>query len=114
MIQFLDESLGCLARALESRKEELQDCNGELSDLSESLDNYMDAWYSDNISSIRFANGSSRHARRTAYIVHCPNLHPIPDDILKGLIEDSAGKTGLTVCIHFLQLDFSTAFVVKP
>jgi hypothetical protein len=103
IFQFLDESLKCLAMALKSRKEELRNCNGELSDLSDSLDNYMDAWYSD-ISSIRLANGGSRHARRTAYIVPCPELHPIPYDILRGLIESSAGKVGLKVCIRLLQL----------
>jgi hypothetical protein len=102
MFQFLDESLKCLAMALESRKEELRNCNGELSDLSDSLDNYMDAWYSDT-SSIRLTNGGSRHARRTAYIVPCPEVHPIPYDILRGLIESSAGKVGLKVCICLLR-----------
>jgi hypothetical protein len=102
MSQFLNESLLFLARTLESRKEELRDCNGEMSDLSDSLDKYMDAWYSD-MSSISLTNGDSRHARRTAYIVPCPNLHPIPYDILKGLIEHSDGKVGLEVCIHLLQ-----------
>jgi hypothetical protein len=111
MRQFLDESLARLAKALEYRKEELRDCNRELSDISDSLDDYMDAWYSDT-SSIRSTNGSSRHTRRTAYIVPCPKLHPIPYDILKGLIEHSAGKVGLTVCIRLLQLHFSAAHLV--
>src|SRR5947207_8278299 len=96
MSQFFDESLPFLATTLESRKEELRDCNGEMSDLSDSLDNYMDAWYSD-MSSIGPTNSDSRNARRTAYIVPCPNLHPIPYDILKGLIEHSDGRVGLEV-----------------
>lgn len=99
MSQFLDEWLPFLATTLESRKEELRDCNGEMSDLSDSLDDYMDAWYSE-MSSISLTNNDSLHARRTAYIVPCPNLHPIPYDILKGLIEHSDGKVGLEVCIH--------------
>ena len=103
MSQFLDESLPFLATTLESRQEELRDCNGEMGDLSDSLDNYMDAWYAD-VSSISLTNGDSRNARRTAYIVPCPNLHPIPYDILKGLIEHSDGKVGLEVCIHLLPL----------
>jgi hypothetical protein len=116
MSQFLDESLPFLAITLESRKEELRDCNGEMSDLSDSLDDYMDAWYSE-MSSISLANSDSRHTRRTAYIVPCPNLHPIPYDILKGLIEHSDGKVGLEVCTHLLQLDFLqliSSFLVKP
>lgn len=98
MSPLLDESLVSLAAVLESRKEELRDCNGELRDLSESLDDYMDGWYSDT-SSIRLADGGSRRARRQAYIVPCEKLHPIPYDILNGLIEHSAGKVGLKVRI---------------
>src|SRR6266487_850128 len=108
MGQFLDESLASLAIALESRKEELRDCNGELSDLSDTLDHYMDTWYSE-ISSIPFGNRGSGHARRTAYIVPCPELHPIPYHILKGLIEHSAGKVGLEglLCLPQPQFFFS-------
>jgi len=97
--QFLDDALARLAKTLEYRKEDLRDCNGDLSDISESLDNYMDAWFSD-IPSVKFTNGSSHSVRGTAYIVHCPKLHPISYDVLKGLIEHSTGKVGLTVCIH--------------
>ena len=106
MSEFLDESLVRLAEKLENRKEELRDCNGELSDLSNELDKYLDAWYLD-ISSLTFANGSSRHSWRTPYIVPCPSLHPIPYDTLKGLIEHSAGKVGLMVRIRLFQLHFT-------
>lgn len=111
IIQLLEESLVRLTKILEYRKEELRDCNRELSDISDSLDDCMNAWYSD-ISSIKFTSDDSRHARSTAFIVPCPNLHPIPYDILRGLIEHSPGKVGLTVCIRIPQLHFSTAHLI--
>ncbi|KAH0565199.1 hypothetical protein GP486_001415, partial [Trichoglossum hirsutum] len=90
----LDESLVSLAAALSSRKEELRDCNGELRDLSKSLDDYIDDWYSD-ASSIGPPDHDSRSARREAYIIPCEKLHPIPYDTLNGLIKDSERKVGL-------------------
>jgi hypothetical protein len=96
----LDESLVSLAAALDLRKEELRDCNGELRDLSESLDGYMNDWYL-GTSSIAPPDRASRYARRESYIVPCKELHPIPYDILNGLIKDSAGKVGLEVHIRF-------------
>ena len=56
----------------------------------------MDDWFSE-VTPVKLTNGISHPIRRTAYIVHCPSLHPIPYDVLKSLIEDSAGKVGLTV-----------------
>ena len=89
---------------LESRKEDLQDCNGEMSDLADKLDHHMDAWYSE-ASSISLSDSNSRDARRNAYILDCPDLHPIPYDTLKGLIEHSDGKVGLEVHIDLLHLE---------
>ena len=114
MSEFLDQSLPLLANTLKSRKEDLWDCNGEISDLSDRLDEHIDAWYSER-SSISLMNNDSRHARRSAYIVLCPNLHPIPYDILKGLIEHSDGKIGLEVHFHLPHLDslqFMSSFLL--
>jgi hypothetical protein len=104
----LSRSLSSFAAILKSRKEELQDCNGELRDLSENLDKYMEEWYPPTSSHSRLDIGSSQ-PRRAAYIIPCDKLHPISENVLKGLIESSPGKTGMEVC-NYVQFVFSLLF----
>ena len=105
MSGFLDEPLALLASSLDARKEDLRDCNGEMSELSDRFAEFMDAWYSERSSDAALTDSKSLHAEGTAYIIPCPDLHPIPYNILKKLIEDSDGKIGLEVSIP-IQFEF--------
>lgn len=97
MTDFVTKVLDHHQKVLGIRKENLRDCNGDLAELSESLDRYLDDWYSDKVKLSTF-----RLDRRSAYIIYCPELHQIPYQMLKNLIEGSSGKVGLEVR-HSLQ-----------
>jgi hypothetical protein len=109
MNEFLNRSLARYAEVLEIRKGELRDCNGELTSLSENLDACMEAWYSD-LSPIEVIDSTSHHVRTAAYILPCPNLHPIPYENLERLIKQSAEQIGLRVC----QLASNAAIYEHP
>jgi hypothetical protein len=97
MIHFLERSLNSFEVVLRTRQEELLYCNGELGNISDQLNQYMNAWYL-NASEIKERDSNSSKPRTNAYIVPCPNVHPIPEDMLESLIEQSSGKIGLKVC----------------
>jgi hypothetical protein len=93
MSSLLDHFLTRLATTLEMRKEELRDCNGEVTALAESLDKYMEAWFAGQAP----PTTSIDDATKRAFILPCPELHPIPYANLEKLIKQSSGQVGLMV-----------------
>jgi hypothetical protein len=100
MNDLLTRSLTYFAKILGSRKAELRDCNGELKGLSESLDSYVGAWYSGK------PPIEDTDPRTASYILHCPELHPLPYENLERLIKQRPPYVGLNVG-QFLRIVLS-------
>jgi hypothetical protein len=79
-----------------SSEKKLRDCNRELSNLSDKLDECVEDWC-EGVSPADSTGSSSLNPRGATYILPCPGVHPISYSNLRILIENSLRKTGLEV-----------------
>lgn len=94
--QYLDGSQGALKQlqlSLEERASALLDCNGELKDLSNKLEEYLQDWYPSAYPVGYEGKGIS--TKDDFYVIGCPELHPLPaKEILDGLREECFDMEG--------------------
>ena len=88
--QYLDGSQSALKQlqlTLEERASALLDCNGELRDLSQKLEEYLQDWYPSVYPVAYECKGIS--IKDDFYIIGCPELHPLPaKEMLDGLLDE--------------------------
>ena len=92
MAHYLDEVESILKQlrlTLDARTATLSDCNGELKDLSNKINDYTKDWCPS--SSYAMAYGSKHvYISDDFYVINCPELHPLPaKDIYNSLNNES-------------------------
>jgi|SRR6266516_797099 len=96
MTHYLDEVESILKQlrlTLDARIAALSDCNGELKDLSQKINDCTKDWCPG--SSYAMAYGSKRISiPDDLYVINCPKLHPLPaKDLYNGINESNEGRT---------------------